>query len=462
MNKNWQRRFNNLNRLADAVLLFAALQLANYLWLILYRQETTNIASQFITNLPVAVLYALLIVLGYQIGGLYETDRVRRPGTDVFRVCLANLIGVLAAAAVLFVFRLEDFSRAVLGLIFLFSCVFILIRRAVSARYLSAARKKGLNRHRVFIVGDGALAAETSASFRENPERGYAVEGYIGKENAINGVPCLGGTDALAALLEENPPDELIAAPDADSCSILPEIIAAADNAGVKLSIVPFFSSSIPSVSSIESVGSTRFISVRATPLEDPFNAGVKRLSDIILASVFIVLSSPLMLIAAVGTKLSSPGPIIFRQERVGLNRRLFYMYKFRSMRVNASEKTGWTTDDDPRKTKFGSFLRKTSIDELPQFFNVLKGDMSIVGPRPEVPHYVEQFRKTIPLYMVKHRVRPGITGWAQIKGYRGDTSIAERIRCDIWYIENWSLSLDVRILFLTVFGGMINKEQLK
>ena len=137
-------------------------------------------------------------------------------------------------------------------------------------------------------------------------------------------------------------------------------------------------------------------------------------------------------------------------------------MYKFRSMRVNTEEATGWTTDNDPRKTKFGSFMRKTSIDELPQFFNVLKGDMSLIGPRPEVPHYVEQFRETIPLYMVKHRVRPGITGWAQVKGFRGDTSIEGRIKCDIWYIENWSLSLDIRILFLTAFGGMINKEKLK
>ena len=167
------------------------------------------------------------------------------------------------------------------------------------------------------------------------------------------------------------------------------------------------------------------------------------------------------MLIAAIGVRLSSPGPILFRQERVGLNKQTFTMYKFRSMRVNASQDTGWTQDADPRKTWFGSLIRKCSIDELPQFFNVLKGDMSLIGPRPEIPHFVEQFKETVPLYMVKHQVRPGITGWAQVNGFRGDTSIEGRIQCDIWYIENWSIFLDIKILFMTVFGGLFNKEQL-
>jgi exopolysaccharide biosynthesis polyprenyl glycosylphosphotransferase len=174
------------------------------------------------------------------------------------------------------------------------------------------------------------------------------------------------------------------------------------------------------------------------------------------------LLTSPVMLFAAIGVKLSSPGPVIFRQTRVGKNKKLFQMYKFRSMRVNAQESTAWTKDRDPRKTRFGSFIRKTSIDELPQFFNVLKGEMSLIGPRPEIPHFVEQFQETIPLYMLKHLVRPGITGWAQVNGYRGDTSIEGRIKCDIWYIENWSLWLDLRICALTAFGGLVNKEKLR
>ena len=184
---------------------------------------------------------------------------------------------------------------------------------------------------------------------------------------------------------------------------------------------------------------------------------------DIIGSLILIVCTSPLMLFAAVGVKLSSPGPILFRQERVGLNKKPFYMYKFRSMRVNDRQTTGWSTNSDPRKTKFGSFIRKFSIDELPQFFNVLKGDMSLVGPRPEVPYHVEHFKEEIPRYLVRQQVRPGCTGWAQIHGLRGDTDIAERIRYDIWYIENWTVALDIKIIFRTVFGGkMVNDEKLQ
>ncbi|MDR3051958.1 MAG: sugar transferase, partial [Oscillospiraceae bacterium] len=169
---------------------------------------------------------------------------------------------------------------------------------------------------------------------------------------------------------------------------------------------------------------------------------------------------SPLLLVAVIGVKLSSPGPLLFKQERVGLNKRVFSMLKFRSMRVNHKESRGWTNDCDPRRTRFGSFLRKFSIDELPQLINVLRGDMSLIGPRPEVPYFVEQFRESISLYMVKHQVRPGLTGWAQVNGYRGDTSIEERIRHDIWYIENWSVALDLKILLMTILGGWINDEK--
>ena len=183
---------------------------------------------------------------------------------------------------------------------------------------------------------------------------------------------------------------------------------------------------------------------------------------DIVGALALILLTSPIMLLTAVGVRLSSPGPVIFKQKRVGLNKREFYMYKFRSMRLNDSADTGWSTQRDDRKTRFGAFIRKFSIDELPQFFNVLKGDMSLVGPRPEVPYYVEQFKEEVPLYMVKHQVRPGITGWAQVNGLRGDTSIEERIRHDVYYIENWTLLFDIKILFMTLLKGIKNQEKLR
>ena len=186
-----------------------------------------------------------------------------------------------------------------------------------------------------------------------------------------------------------------------------------------------------------------------------------KRALDIVCSAVGIVMLSPLLLALAVWVKLDSPGPVLFRQKRVGKNKKPFYMYKFRSMRVTGTEDTGWSTKEDARKTRFGSFIRKYSIDELPQFFNVLKGDMSLVGPRPEIPFHVNHFKEEIPLYLVRQQVRPGITGWAQVNGLRGDTSIEKRVQYDIWYIENWSIALDIKILLRTVFGGWVNGEKL-
>ena len=206
-------------------------------------------------------------------------------------------------------------------------------------------------------------------------------------------------------------------------------------------------------------VGNLPMVDIRSTPFDNVFNRFLKRTLDIVVASIMIVLTSPLMLFTAIGVKLSSPGPILFRQTRVGRQNEEFTIYKFRSMRVNDSQQTGWSTDYDPRKTRFGTFIRKVALDELPQLFNVLKGDMSLVGPRPEVPFYVEKFKKEIPLYMLKHISRPGITGLAQIKGLRGDTSIEARIEEDINYIENWTFWTDIRILFLTPFR-MINRHE--
>ena len=233
--------------------------------------------------------------------------------------------------------------------------------------------------------------------------------------------------------------------------SAVGDVIDECEKAGVKLSLVPFYARHLPSRPAIDAVGNVPLMNIRRIPLDNLVNAFCKRTMDLIGSAVLLVLFSPVMLLAAIGTKLSSPGPVIFRQVRVGRNKKPFTMLKFRSMRLNADSDTAWTTPDDARKTRFGYLIRKLSIDELPQLFNVLRGDMSLVGPRPELPHFVEQFRESVPLYMVKHQVRPGMTGWAQVNGLRGDTSIPDRIRHDIWYIENWSVLLDVKILLMTL-----------
>ena len=202
-------------------------------------------------------------------------------------------------------------------------------------------------------------------------------------------------------------------------------------------------------------------INIRYVPLSNALNAFCKRTFDIIVSAVGMIIISPLLLFIAIGVKCTSRGPVIFKQVRVGLHNKEFQMYKFRTMVVQTEkdEQKGWTVKGDPRVTKFGSFLRKTSLDELPQLFNVLIGQMSLIGPRPERPQFVEKFKEEIPRYMIKHQVRPGLTGWAQVNGYRGDTSIYKRIEYDIFYIENWTMGFDLRILFLTIFTGFINKN---
>ena len=247
----------------------------------------------------------------------------------------------------------------------------------------------------------------------------------------------------MDASLEDPGIEEVVIALDAADMDRIPEVLSACDKHGTRVTMVPFYNDYLPARPTIDVLDDCKLINIRQTPFDNLANAAVKRLFDIVGSLVLIVLTSPVMLAVAIGVKLSSPGPVLFKQERIGLNKKPFMMYKFRSMRVNAEESTAWSTNSDPRKTRFGSLIRKFSLDELPQFFNVLKGDMSLVGPRPEIPFHVEHFKEEIPRYLVRQQVRPGCTGWAQVNGLRGDTDIAERIRYDIWYIENWTVALD-------------------
>ena len=233
------------------------------------------------------------------------------------------------------------------------------------------------------------------------------------------------------------------------------------EKSGVHTKFIPDYNSLIPGKPYMEDLMGLPVINIRYVPLSNTLSALAKRCVDIAGSFFGLILISPLLLVVALLVKATSKGPVIFKQERVGLHNKTFMMYKFRTMRQQqpGEEKKGWTVKGDPRITRVGAFLRRTSLDELPQLFNVLLGDMSLVGPRPERPQFVEKFREEIPRYMIKHQVRPGMTGWAQINGYRGDTSIRKRIEYDIYYIENWSMAFDIKILFLTFFKGFINEN---
>ena len=300
---------------------------------------------------------------------------------------------------------------------------------------------------------------------KQNPEWGYHIAGILDDQKALGeeykGIRVLGKIQDLQSILDMNVLDEIAITLSIDQFSNLGAIVAVCEKSGVHTKFIPDYNNIIPTRPYMEDLLGLPVIHIRHVPLTNGLNKFMKRTVDIFGAIVAIILFSPVMLVTAILVKVTSPGPVIFCQERVGLHNRPFKMYKFRSMEVQApsDEKSKWTTPHDPRVTPVGRFIRKTSIDEMPQFFNVLKGDMSLVGPRPERPFFVEKFKEEIPRYMVKHQVRPGLTGWAQVNGYRGDTSITKRIECDLYYIENWTLGLDFKILFLTIFKGFINKN---
>ena len=287
------------------------------------------------------------------------------------------------------------------------------------------------------------------------------LDDNIERGTMYKGVKVIGRIDNLLVILPQNHLDEIAITLGLNEYYKLERIVGLCEKSGVHTKFIPDYNNIIPTKPYTEDLLGLPVINIRHVPLSNTFNMMVKRTMDVCGSLLCIVLFSPVMLLMAALIKLTSPGPLIFKQERVGLHNRPFKMYKFRSMEVQTEreEQKGWTVKNDPRVTGIGRFMRKTSIDELPQLFNVLKGDMSLVGPRPERPQFVEKFREEIPRYMVKHQVRPGMTGWAQINGYRGDTSIRKRIEYDLYYIENWTVGLDFKILFLTCFKGFINKN---
>ena len=269
----------------------------------------------------------------------------------------------------------------------------------------------------------------------------------------------LGDLSDLRNILANNDIDEIMVTLPLDKYEYLKPVVNICEKSGVHTMFVPDYQNIIPTTPYTEDLEGLPVVHIRHVPLTSPFNAVVKRMIDLLGALTALIIFSPAMLITILLIRLTSPGPIIYSQERVGLHNKPFKMYKFRSMYVQRPEEelSRWTTKGDPRVTPVGRVIRRLNIDEMPQFINVLKGDMSLIGPRPERPQFVEKFKEEIPRYMIKHQVRPGLTGWAQVNGYRGDTSIQKRIEYDLYYIENWTLGLDVKILFMTVFKGFKN-----
>lgn len=460
MIKENQRLFNRLNVLTDALVILLAMPIA--FWVRFYVLTGGIITVPLSFYLRIVPVLAVVYLITFSAFGLYESFRRQRLYKELLRMVTACVLDMTLLLTFLFITRQMHFSRGTLTLFFILSTGVLGAKRIILRYTLRFYREKGFNQKHVLLVGAGDTARRYLDTIRADRELGYSPLGYVGAPGALEGVECLGGYGDLAGLLDKFSPDEVVVATGAEDYQWTPKLIAACEKSGTKLALIPFYAEYMPSTPQFDDLNGLPILNIRRIPLDNWGNAFLKRCMDILGSLILIVLSSPVMLVAAAGVKLSSPGPVIFKQERVGRDKKPFYMYKFRSMRVNDSQDTGWSRDRDDRKTRWGAFIRKCSIDELPQFFNVLKGDMSLVGPRPEVPFYVEQFKEDIPLYMVKHQVRPGITGWAQVNGLRGNTSIRDRIEHDIYYIEHWSIFFDIKILFLTVFKGLVNSEKLK
>lgn len=460
-----QNLLNRLNVLSDAALIYLMLPLAY--WLRFYVLPDFILPEGVATvplpsYLRLGVLFTLVQLFTYAAFGLYQTSRKTRIRDEVYTLLRASFLDMLLLLGWLFVGHGVHYSRWTLALFFLLSVGGLAAKRIVLRKSLRAIRRSGRNLKHVLIIGSGRTAKKYLAAIEADRELGYQAAGYIaGKAGAGFPIPYLGGFEALEKVLERTQPDEVVSAIEMGDYELTPHIIACCETAGVKLSIIPFYSDYMPAHPQFDDINGIPMMNVRRIPLDNFANAFVKRAVDILGSAVLLVLLSPLLLLCALGVRLSSPGPILFRQTRIGRDRKPFTMYKFRTMVVNAASDTAWSTRRDSRRTRFGSFLRRCSLDELPQLLCTLAGTMSLVGPRPEIPHFVDKFKDEIPLYMVRHQVRPGITGWAQINGFRGDTPIRERVEHDIYYIENWSLWFDIRILLATVFRGkFLNDEQ--
>ncbi len=471
MIKDNQKRLNHFHILLDALVIICSYALAWFivnatLWFDVTAENKNAMAAVYLAVGAAIVPFYLFLYAFFQ---LYTPKRVQSRRVELANIVKANVIGLLCIALILYLCRkneyFRNFSSPMLMLFFAINIISEALMRNLLRMGLRSLRSKGYNQKHLLLVGYSRAAEGFIDRVRLNPEWGYNIRGILddwqawGKE--YRGVRVIGKIGDLNTILELNTLDEIAITLSIREYEKLERIVAGCEKSGVHTKFIPDYYNFIPTRPFMEDLQGLPVIHIRHVPLTGLLNATIKRSVDLIGAAVALVLFSPVMLIAAAGIKLTSPGPVIYSQERVGLHNRPFKMYKFRSMEVQppAREKSQWTTPGDPRVTSIGRFIRKTSIDEMPQLFNVLKGNMSLVGPRPERPFFVEKFKEEIPRYMIKHQVRPGMTGWAQVNGYRGDTSITKRIEHDLYYIENWTLGFDVKILFLTFFKGFINKN---
>lgn len=441
----------------DAAMTAAAFVLAYYLRLRTEYPPPAQILP-LRSYLSMMVIQVATLVLTFGFYKLYFLKRGVSRVDEFYTVFVGVSVGtVMATAVTSFVFKDLDYPRLMVVYAWALTIVLVSIWRLVYGKINAILRVRGIGRARLLIIGAGRVGRMILQTVRRSPELGYEAVGCIDNDPQIkdlDGLPVLGGIDCLRDCIKGNKIDEvIIALPHASHEEVL-AIVSRCDGLKVDVKVFPDLFQIMASEVSIGDLNGLPLMSIRDVSLRG-WRLTLKRIVDVLFSAAVLVFTSPFLLLTALLIKLDSEGPVFYAQERVGLDGKPFPCIKFRTMRVDAEKDTGpvWASKDDPRRTRIGAFLRRFSIDEFPQFINVLLGHMSVVGPRPERPLFVEQFSQEVPRYMERHREKAGITGWAQVNGYRGDTSIEERTRYDLWYVENWSLLLDFKIMFKTVIA---------
>ncbi|PYN48042.1 MAG: undecaprenyl-phosphate glucose phosphotransferase [Candidatus Rokuibacteriota bacterium] len=455
------------SRLVENLALVGDLCLIAVCWVLAY---WIRFHLMHVTDVPPFRDYALQLIpilvvwgIAFRTFDLYRPKRLGSHVSEWIDVAKASLLGALILVSIMtFVFRGYEYSRLVILLFLAESIVTVSVARAALREVLRFARRHGYNLRYAIVVGGGEPAAEVLRVLNRRRDVGIFVLGLLSdKKEVPENVRWLGGIEDVRTVLDRQQVDIVfIALPHADA-SRLTSVLSGIGDDPIAIHLVPDVFSLVPARGGVEEFEMIPFIHLRESRLYG-WNRVLKRGFDLLFGAVGLAIVAPVMLAIGVALKLTSPGPVLYQQERMGVDGRRFKMLKFRTMRVNAEEETGpvWARPDDPRRTALGVFLRRTSLDELPQLFNVLRGEMSLVGPRPERPSFVEEFRRRVPGYMLRHKVKAGITGWAQINGWRGNTSIERRIECDLYYIERWSLGFDLKILLQTLwYGFRINRN---
>ncbi len=466
MIKENQKVFNRLLVIIDSAITAASLMLAYFFKFYILNNGPGPGVLPAVEYFRLLLFILPIYIFIYYLCDVYAPKRTVRRRFEIYGIVKANTIGIITLIILLYmIIREFNISRSVMGFFYIFNIFLSSCFRFVLRKGLRTIRSRGYNLKHILLVGYSRAAEEYIDRLTDNPQWGYAAVGILDNNipagTVYKGVKVLGSLGNLEIILPENKLDEIAITLSLKDYDYLETIVGTCEKSGVHTKFIPDYNNLIPGKPYTEDLMGLPVVNIRYVPLTNTGNILIKRAMDVVGSLAGIVVTSPVMLAAAVMVKLSSPGPVIFKQERVGLHNRPFYMYKFRSMEQQQpkEEKKAWTVRNDPRVTGVGKFLRRTSLDELPQLFNILKGDMSLVGPRPERPLFVEKFKEEIPRYMVKHQVRPGLTGWAQVNGLRGDTSIRKRVEYDIYYIENWTVWFDIKIIIMTFFTGFINKN---